>query len=597
MNTSRKPSRNSQSDPVSGAPATGIDGERGRVKIDQKRFRRVRRFFFGVLARVLFWDVLCAFPILRWIRSPAIVRWQGIARGYRQLAMEMGGVLIKLGQFLSTRVDLLPPAVTRELAGLQDEVAPAGADDVIRQTEADFGRPLSEVFQHFCPEPMGAASLAQAHKAVLFSGETVVLKILRPGISRLVETDLAVLGLICRWLNRFRNIRNRMDLDRLLEEFTDTTRRELDLMREKDSIRRFAADFKDDEHVYLPRVYDAYCAPRTLTLEDVSYIKIDDTPAIAGCGISLPQVAERLYNIYMVQMFSTSFAHVDPHPGNLFVRPLPDAGEIKNGVEAFAPGEKVPFLQGRPFQIVFIDFGMTAVISDRLKAALRMGAIGIGTRDARKVIQAYIVAGALRPGADLRRLEEAHEDWFRRLWGIRMGKIQEVAFKEIQYFMREYRQLITDAPFQIQGEMLFVGRALGILAGMATRIDPDFDPWRQMVPWARRFAAEELKTGWHGLPEEVAILGSHLLKIPTHLDQVLTKARQGSLAVLVSLSPETRRAIRRIDLSVKRFSWMVLAAGLLVSAVNLYIAGKERALWIVSLVLATVAFLWGIRKR
>jgi predicted unusual protein kinase regulating ubiquinone biosynthesis (AarF/ABC1/UbiB family) len=420
--------------------------------------------------------------------------------------------------------------------------------------------------------------------------------VLRPGIDRLVETDLAAIDLVCRWLKLFRYVRDRMDIDRLVTEFTATTRNELDLVKERGNLERFAADFKDDPRVYVPRSYNRYSTARALTLENVAFIKIGDGQGIEAWGIERPMVAEKLYDIYMKQIFVTNFVHVDPHPGNLFVKPMPTHEEMAKGVAEFAVDDPVSWETDRPFQIVFIDFGMTAEISDQMKSAMQMGAIGIGTQDARKVIQAYVIAGMLQAGADLRRLEEAHENWFQRVWGVRMGKMQETVFKEVRHFLQEYRDLISDTPFQFPADLLFIGRAIGILAGMSTNIDPEFDPWTQTIPYAKRFAREELMADWQGWPEEAALLGRHLLRIPGQLDQVLSKARQGSLSVLVSLSPETRKAIRRIDLSVKRFSWMVLAAGLLVSGVNLHIAGKDETLSLVLLVLAGITFLWGMRK-
>ncbi len=570
--------------------------QKGRKRrIAPKRFRKIRWFFFKVLVQVILWDVIFDFPGLRWLRPPAVPRWQAVAKKYRVMAMEMGGVLIKLGQFLSTRVDLLPPEVTRELSGLQDNVAPAPTEAIISQVEADFACPISDIFSDFSDEPMGAASLAQAHSATLENNRKVVVKVLRPGIDILVMTDLAVMDVVCKWLSRFKHVRSRMNLNQLMEEFTATTMRELDLLSEMENFQQFAKDFRHDPHVHIPEVFETHCALRTLTMENVAFIKIDDIDALNASGVSRSQVADRLYNIYMKQIFITNFIHVDPHPGNLFVRPLPTTEEIKAGCTEFAPGECAPYCKGRAFQIVFIDFGMTAVIQQKLKAAMRMGAIGIGTRDARKVVQAYVAAGIIQKGVDLRRLEEAHEDWFQRIWGLGMGKIHEVAFKEARYFFREYKDLIADIPFQLQSEMLFVGRAVGILSGIAIHIDPDFDPWEKTLPYAKRFAKEELMTDWKGLPEEFLLLGRHALNIPTNLDHVLDKAKQGTLAVQVSLSPETRKAIKRIDLSVKRFSWMVLAAGLLVSGVNLYIARHITA-GLACNILAVLVFMWGNRK-
>jgi predicted unusual protein kinase regulating ubiquinone biosynthesis (AarF/ABC1/UbiB family) len=565
-------------------------------KIDLKRYRKVRWFFTKVLLQIIFWDILLNRPILKWFRPDPLPRWQAVARQYKEMAMEMGGVLIKLGQFLSIRVDILPPEVTTELADLQDEVAPETYQDIIREVENDFQASLQERFTVISPEPLGAASLAQAHLATLKSGEEVVIKILRPGIERLVETDLSVMNLVCRWLKLFKTIRSRADLDRLMAEFTKTTLNELDLIMERQNIEKFSEDFKDDPDVYIPAVFKDYSAPRTLTLENVFYIKITDIEGMVSCGVNCAEVADKLYNIYMKQIFVTNFIHADPHPGNLFVKPLPTAKEIKAGIKAFAPNAHVPEQANRPFQIVFIDFGMTAIIPERLKNAMRTAAIGIGTQDTRKVVQSYVMAGVLQPGADLRQIEIIHEDWFQRLWGIQMGRLQEVAFKEASYFLKEYRDLIMEMPFQFQVDLLFIGRAVGILAGISTKLDPEFDPWKKTIPYAKKFAIEELKADWQGWPEEIIMLGQHMLKIPSNLGQVLTKAKQGALSIRVSLSPETRRAIRRIDISVKRFSWTVLATGLLVCGVNLHIAGKGRIFGIILILLAVLSFLWGMRR-
>ena len=565
--------------------------------IQHKRYRRIMAFAAGVLAQTVWWDGVFAFPLLNRLRPPPLERWQAIARHYREIATEMGGVLIKLGQFLSTRVDLFPPEITRELASLQDEAVPAPYPGISAVVETSFGRPLSGIFSRFAPDPMGAASLAQAHAARLPSGEDVIVKVLRPHIHDIVETDLRALQRIVQWLKHFKQIRRRMDLDMLLEEFIRTTRAELDLQQEKENLQRFAADFSEVPQVYVPRLHEAFCTPSVLTLENVAYIKIADRDALTAAGIAPRRVAEVLYDAYMRQIFISNFVHVDPHPGNLFVRPLPGGDESAACGAGLRPGDPVPYCENRPFQLVFIDFGMTAVISERLKAAMRTAAIGLGTQDAHKIIQAYVVAGALRPGTDLRRLEEIHQDWLQRIWGLRLGRIQETAFREMRYFWREYRDVIAEAPFQIQADMLLIGRAVGILAGLATRLDPDFDPWTKTLPYARRFAKEELTGDWQGLWDELIMLGRYVWRLPGQLDQVLTRARQGALTIQVSLSSETKQAIRRIDLSVKRFAWMVLTVGLLVSGVNLHIADKSPPFGILLMALAVVAFLWGMGKK
>ena len=494
------------------------------LKIDRKRYRKLRWFFFKVFLQTIWWDIVLNRPVLRLFRTPALPRWQAIARQFRCLAVEMGGVLIKLGQFLSIRVDILPVEVTGELTGLQDEVPPEKIEDIIAQIEQDFDCPISDVFRKFSPQPLGAASLAQAHLVQLPSGEEAVAKVLRPGIDILVETDLKAISLALNWLKLYKRVNLRVDLDWLAEEFTTVTRNELDFCSEARNAEHLAKDFSDYSGAYFPRIHRAYCAARTLTLENVGYIKIGDRESIEAAGISCAEVADRLYNVYMQQVFETNFVHVDPHPGNLFVRPLPHPEEIEAGLVEFRPDTPVPCIPDRPFQLVFVDFGMAVTIPERLRASLREYAIGIGTRDANKMVQSLVNAGSLLPGADLKRLEEAHAAVFNRLWGVRSGQIRELALDEVRYFAREYRDVIYEAPFQFQADMLFVVRAIGILSGMAANLDPDFDPWVKTIPYAERFAHEELQKDWREWSRDFSKLAQALFKLPTRLDHMLSKA-------------------------------------------------------------------------
>lgn len=562
--------------------------------IDFRRYRKVRRFVTRTFLRVVWWDVVLNAPGLRRFRRPPLVRYREVARRYRALAAEMGGVLIKLGQFLSTRVDILPPEITDELAGLQDEVPPEKFVDVIRQIEADFGRPWDQVFSWISPEPLGAASLAQAHLARLPGGEEVVVKVLRPGIDVIVETDLAAVRLALRLLRFSKTIRRRVNLQRLGVEITDTTRAELDLEAEGRNAERFAADFAGDSRVYLPRVYRDWSARRTLTLENVGWLKIADLAALEAAGISRPEVARVLYRIYLRQIFEHSFVHADPHPGNLFVRPLPVEGEAP-----FPPGSPVPPMppdgRARPFQIVFVDFGMVAVIPERLRGALREYAIALGTRDAGRMVRSYIAAGVLLPGADLRRLEEVHEELFQRFWGVSIGSLREAAFSEAEYFFREYRDLLYELPFQVQVDLLFASRAVGLLAGLSTSLDPEFDPWAETLPFAQRLAAQELRRDWRGFLTEGLAQLQILTGLPRRADAVLARAERGTLTIQSTLSPEDRKTVRRLERSIHRLAWMVIATALLLAGTAFQIHGDPAGRWLMAG--AGAAFLWGLMVR
>ena len=472
---------------------------------------------------------------------------------------------------------------------------PASFAAVARQIEEDFGRPLAAVFPVLDPAPVGAASLAQVHRARLPGGEEVVVKVLRPGIEVLVETDLAAAALAIRLFKVSRRIRRRVDLDRLAEELMRVTRGELDLAAEGHHAEHFARDFAGDDRVAIPAVFWQASARRTLTLENVGYLKIADLPALERAGVPRAEVARTLYRIYMQQIFVHHFVHADPHPGNLFVRPLPAAGE-----PPFAPGDPVPPPPGggeRRSQVVFVDFGMVAAIPERLRAALREYAIGLGTRDAVRLVHSYVSAGVLLPGADLRRLEEVHEALFERFWGVRIGSLREVAFSEASFFLREYRDLLYEIPFQVQVDLLFASRAVGLLAGMATQLDPEFDPWAETMPFAQRLAAEELRRDWRDALREAAVQTRALLGLPQRVDALLNRAERGGLTVQTALTPEARRALQRLERSNQRVGWMLIAAALLIAgAVARSAAGVDpwsRALFVA----AALAFLYGVLAK
>jgi predicted unusual protein kinase regulating ubiquinone biosynthesis (AarF/ABC1/UbiB family) len=563
-------------------------------RIDFQRYRKLRRFVRQVFIHVMWWDVLLNAPGLRRFRRPAVDRWVRIARRYRALAAEMGGVLIKIGQFFSVRVDLLPPEVTRELSGLQDEVSPVAFPEIARQIAEDFGRPVEAVFSEISPVPVGSASLAQVHRARLPNGTPVVVKVLRPRIDVLVETDLAAVSLALRLLKVSSRIRKRVDLDRLAAEIVTITRAELDLTAEGKNAEHFARDFAGDARVCIPRIYWDWSAGRILTLEDVGFLKIGDLPALERAGISRPEVARTLYRIYMQQIFVHHFVHADPHPGNLFVRPLPVGDEAP-----FRPGDPVqaPAEGKRPFQMVFVDFGMVGAIPERLRGALREYAIGLGTRDASRVVHSYVAAGVLLPGADLRRLEEVHEALFARFWGVSIGSLREVAFSEASYFFREYRDLLYEIPFQVEVDLLFATRAVGLLAGLATYLDPEFDPWLETVPFAERLASEELRGDWRGLLAQLAIQGRAFLGLPRQVETFLTRVERGQVTIQASFSPEGRRSLLRLERSILRLAWMIVSAALLIGGVMLRTNDPQASYGAWLMGFALLSFLYGVLTK
>jgi len=476
---------------------------------------------------------------------------QRFAREYRALAIEMGGVLIKLGQFLSARVDVLPIEVTRELAGLQDEVPPEALRSILTVVETELG-PIDQVFESFDEDVQAAASLGQVHRARLIGGEPVVVKVQRPGIEALIDVDLAAVRRVASWVGRYPPIRRRMNLLALLDEFARTLYEELDYLAEARNAETFAANFAADPFIYVPAPYWTHTTRRVLTLEDVASIKIVDFDAIEAAGINRMSVAQRLFRAYLQQIFYDGFFHADPHPGNLFVHPLDRRAD--NGG-----------LPGRPFLLVFVDFGMVGHITTATKRQLRELVIGLGTRDPARIVRAYERMGFLLPGADLELIERATSRVFDRFWGISMGELAELDYDEVRDFTYEFRDLLFAMPFQIPQNFIYLGRTFGILSGMATQLDPDFNIFAEAEPFARQLLSEEVTGGWEELLGQVSRWGRTLLGLPDQLHVVLNKSAQGNLEFRVGPDREWRQAMQRLDTGLSRLLWAMSGGALLLA--------------------------------
>ena len=551
----------------------------------RRRYVMVVWFFFRAFLRILIFDFALNRPFLRLFRGRPVDRWVEIARRYRAMAARYGGVLIKLGQYLSTRVDILPTAVTRELSGLQDEVPEESFEDIRDEVERELGGPIQEIFSSFMEAPLGAASFAQAHEAQLKDGRPVVVKVLRPGIEALVEVDLRAVHHLLTWLSFWSFIRRRVDLKWVEEEFATTTRRELDLRQEGGFAERFAKNFADRADVHIPEVYWDYTSQRVLTEENVAYIKITDFEQLKANGIDPREVAKKLYRIYMQQIFVHNFVHADPHPGNLFVRPIDRDPSLVEEVKAKAGQaaenlgveDRLPFeAPGTPFQILFIDFGMVAEIPPRLRAALRKYMMGMGNRDAALVIQALRDSGSLLPGADMAQLEEALEAVFDRFWGLDMSDISRVGLQEAGNLWSEFGRLLQETPIQVQVDLIFTGRAVELLTGITKALDDAFNPWAEATPFAQKLALEEL-TDWRIQSRDFVRQARAATRLPSQLHQTLGMMQRGRLTTRSSLAPDARNRLESIEKALLRLGNMVAGSALLVAGMMLIDSAPEVA--------------------
>lgn len=536
-------------------PDAGAAVQRERVQRDpalRARYRRIMRFAARTLV-LLWWTELVAprFGLGRLAARGRIRRLQRVARRFHDLAADLGGLMIKVGQFLSSRLDVLPPEITRELEGLQDEVAPEPFAAIVAQAERELGIPLDRAFASFETVPIAAASLGQAHRARLSPGiaadlgfDEVVVKVLRPGIEQVVEVDLAALRRVGRWLSRVKLVNRRTDAPALVEEFATTSLEEIDYVHEAINVERFASIFADDPRVGTPTVVWERSARRLLTLSDVTAIKITDVAALQAAGIDPNAVAAELARATFEQIFVAGFFHADPHPGNIFVTPAAGGD----------PGD---------FALTFIDFGMMGEITDELKDGLRQFIFAVAARDARGWVAATQRLGVLLPNADTVELERAISALFDRFGGMGVAELTRIDPRELEAFARQFSEVIRTLPFQLPESFLLLVRTISLISGVTSALNRDFNMWDAVDPFARTL----LNGGGGGatarsLGREAVSIASALARLPQRVDALATRIDRGELAVR---SPEVEHRLRVIDGSVRRTSSAILAAGLLIA--------------------------------
>jgi predicted unusual protein kinase regulating ubiquinone biosynthesis (AarF/ABC1/UbiB family) len=564
----------------------------------QTRYLRIVVFFARLLLGLALWEIIVPKLGLRGLSERTRTnRLRKAARRMRSLAIKMGGVMIKVGQFLSSRVDVLPPEFTDELEGLQDEVPAERFDDLRKVAEAEFQKPLEAVFAHIESQPVAAASIGQAHRAWLTKPSAgnepvdeknqaekdadliqVIVKIQRPNIEKIVTTDLTALVRVGRWLNWYKPIRRRANISALLADFSKTLFEEMDYINEGKNAELFAQNFADRPRIIVPRVAWAYTTRRVLTLEDVSAIKITDYDAITAMNIDRAEVAQLLFKTYLQQIFIDQFFHADPHPGNLFVAPGKENGAA-----------------GRDWQLVYIDFGMMGRITPEQRAGLREMAIAITTQDAQRTIKAYQMLGFLLPDADIPLIERAGTQIFERFWGKSTQELRQISIQEVIDFTQQYKELLFELPFQLPDDLILLGRALSILSGMCASLDPEFNVWLSILPYAQELIQEQRSQegNWEHWREELVQLEQRLIRLPGRLNNLLLQLEAGELA---TRNPQLNERISRLEGAVRRLPVSILFSTAILSGTLIYIYSDQRlggALILIGLLLS----LWSLASR
>jgi predicted unusual protein kinase regulating ubiquinone biosynthesis (AarF/ABC1/UbiB family) len=513
------------------------------------RYRRILRFASWYLAVTWWFELFLPRIGLRTIAERTrTARMRRFARSFHVLAVDLGGLMIKVGQYMSSRLDVLPPEITKELEGLQDEVPPVPFAAIRAFAEVELGAPLGRVFTAVTESPVAAASLGQAHRATLgpmdasdTGLDAVVLKVQRPGIDVIVDVDLAALRKVGGWLSHVRLVYDRVDAPALVEEFAHTSLEEIDYLNEASNSERFAEQFAGDDRVAVPAVVWERTTRRVLTLEDVTAIKITDVDALVAAGIDPAEVAPVFVEVMFDQLFTHGFFHADPHPGNIFVTPDDSA---------------------RGWRLTFIDFGMMGEVPATTRSGLRKLLIAAASRDGKGLVTAMQDVGVLLSTADTAELERAMTALFARFGGMGFAELREVDPREFRIFAAQFGEVVRSLPFQLPENFLLVIRAMTLTSGVASALNPSFNLWDSVEPYAAQLIRDERGNIAQDLGRQALDVAAVALRLPKRLDALADRLEDGSLSVG---SPKLERQVARLDRTARRLVSALLFGALLIA--------------------------------
>jgi predicted unusual protein kinase regulating ubiquinone biosynthesis (AarF/ABC1/UbiB family) len=461
----------------------------------------------------------------------------------REKAIEMKGIMIKVGQFLSSRIDFLPDEYIAELSQLQDRVPPHDYDGIRQRITDSLGSPPEEIFSSFDREPIAAASLGQVHSARMKDGQQVAVKVQYPDIEKIIETDIRMFGLLIRIM---RGRAGTINLRVLHEEFSKIVRAELDYLLEGKNAERFRENFKGDDRIIIPGVKWEYTTRKVLTLEFVGGIKITECDAVKSSGIDCRQVVDLLAETYSRMIFVHGFFHGDPHPGNIFVREGPT--------------------------LVFVDFGMVQAIPNEVKRELRRFANAVVESNTAGILGAMERMGFIIEGADYGLLTEVAQSLIDKYRDISPGELKALTVEDIS---KEIENIIGVIRYiQIPNNFILLGRTVGILNGISFKLNPDVNIIEIGKPFIKEFlrgtGEEQRKEFFKAAREKVF----DLWNLPARVDEFLTKANRGELSFRLS-KPEIREITGQIKSLTDVMMLVVLTVTTSVIALFFIIIGAK----------------------
>lgn len=464
---------------------------------------------------------------------------------------ELGTTAIKLGQILSTRPDLVPPAYVDEFSKLRDRVTPVPTAAIRRVIEQDLGRPVEGVFARFDEEPLATASIGQVHAARLFTGEEVVVKVQKPGIADQVEVDLRLLRDLAETVQRRSALGRDYDISAIVDEFAWTLRGELDYEQEGRNADAFRRQFVGNSGILIPRIHWPQTTGRVLTMQRLSGVTIDDLEGLERLGVDRHELAVRSAHLILSEIFEHGFYHADPHPGNFLI----------------LPGGTVAAL----------DFGMVGRVSRGAMLDLLEVLSAVVDRDPARIVDAFEALGIVGVTAHRSALERDIGRLLDRFLGRPLAEVRmDILTGQIFALSRRYR-------LRMPAELALLLKTLAMNEGVGRHLDPSFNAVAVAAPFVRRVMRRRLyPSAWEPeLRKGLVDLARASLDVPGVMRRFGRRLDRGDLTVQIRPT-EIEEPLRRIEAIANRLALSVLAGAFIVGTgflMTVYHPGND-ATWI-----------------
>lgn len=395
-----------------------------------------------------------------WFRKVKLTRGEAL----RKSLEELGPIFIKFGQALSTRPDILPEDIAKELSKLQDKVPPFPSNIAMDIIEQVYKQSAYDIFAQFDPVALASASMAQVHAATLKTGENVVVKILRPNMRRVIEQDLSIMYTIASLADRYWPEGKRFKPKEIVKEFEHTLLDELDLMREAANATQLRRNFNKSPLLYIPEIYWDYCHHNIMVMERIHGIPVTDISSLRDHGIDIKKLAERGVEIFFTQVFRDCFFHADMHPGNIFVS----------------------YRNPKDPQYICIDFGIIGTLTDNDKRYLAENLLAFFNRDYKRVAELHVESGWVARNTPIAEFESS----------IRTvcEPIFEKPLKDISFAQVVFRlfQVARRFHMEVQPQLMLLQKTLLAIEGLGRQLYPELDLWATAKPFLEKWLREQM---------------------------------------------------------------------------------------------------------